>query len=54
MKNSFFISLFFLSYHTAILDAVDNCPFIANEAQDNMDGDGAGDVCDDDDDNDGK
>ena len=33
-------------------DAVDNCPFIANAAQANYDGDALGDVCDGDDDND--
>jgi len=34
-------------------DEVDNCPFIANSAQANHDGDASGDLCDDDDDNDG-
>ncbi len=33
-------------------DQVDNCPFIANSAQANHDGDDYGDVCDEDDDND--
>ena len=36
-----------------IPDAVDNCPAIANNDQLNNDGDAQGDVCDDDDDNDG-
>ena len=34
-------------------DFVDNCPAIANAGQENFDGDNLGDVCDDDDDNDG-
>jgi len=33
-------------------DAVDNCPFVANSAQFNYDGDAQGDLCDADDDND--
>ncbi len=33
--------------------ANDNCPGVANQAQDDVDGDGKGDVCDDDNDNDG-
>ena len=37
-----------------ILDVVDNCPNTANMDQANNDGDGMGDLCDDDDDNDGK
>ena len=34
-------------------DEIDNCPFIANSAQANYDGDANGDICDEDDDNDG-
>jgi thrombospondin type 3 repeat protein len=37
----------------AALDGVDNCPNVANADQLNTDGDGRGDVCDDDDDGDG-
>lgn len=36
-----------------IPDVDDNCPLVANAQQEDNDGDGAGDVCDDDDDDDG-
>jgi hypothetical protein len=36
-----------------VLDEVDNCPQLFNEDQSNYDGDAFGDLCDDDDDNDG-
>jgi hypothetical protein len=36
-----------------VLNAVDNCPLLANADQANSDGDSEGDVCDTDDDNDG-
>ncbi len=35
------------------LDSQDNCPLVVNQAQHDWDGDGAGDLCDNDDDNDG-
>ena len=37
-----------------VVDGMDNCPKIANSQQENHDGDVYGDVCDNDDDNDGK
>ena len=36
-----------------MIDSVDNCPNDANTAQENNDADAQGDICDDDDDNDG-
>jgi hypothetical protein len=36
-----------------VIDSVDNCPNDANTAQENNDADAQGDICDDDDDNDG-
>ena len=38
----------------AIADVSDNCQFTSNVGQDNNDGDSEGDLCDNDDDNDGK
>lgn len=39
--------------HDGVKDSEDNCPSDANPGQEDSDGDGAGDACDDDDDNDG-
>ena len=38
--------------YDGVLDALDNCPSIVNPGQEDFDADGAGDLCDDDDDND--
>ena len=38
----------------AVRDETDNCQFVRNTHQLDTDGDGLGNVCDDDDDNDGK
>ena len=46
--------MFVFAFTIGVLDTVDNCPLIANVPQVNTDGDGLGDECDDDDDNDGK
>jgi hypothetical protein len=43
-----------LEINTALLNANDNCPDASNVDQTDTDHDGRGDVCDDDDDNDGK
>lgn len=39
--------------HDGIADATDNCPFVANPDQADLDGDGQGNACDSDDDGDG-
>jgi hypothetical protein len=41
------------SDHDGIIDSEDNCPAIANDDQTDLDGDGTGDLCDNDDDGDG-
>ena len=41
------------SDHDGVADAIDNCPFVFNPCQENVDGDALGDVCDPDIDNDG-
>ena len=46
-------TLTFLVDNDTIDDAIDNCPLQANEDQADFEGDGIGDVCDDDDDGDG-
>ena len=43
----------FAVFVLGVLDVTDNCALISNPGQENADGDAAGDVCDNDDDNDG-
>jgi subtilisin family serine protease len=42
-----------IPFQTIMLSNVDNCPLTPNPEQEDVDGDGQGDVCDDDNDNDG-
>ena len=53
----FFPERIILTFHNCLfkgtLDGADNCPLTANADQANNDGDAMGDLCDDDDDNDG-